>query len=396
MVGPKTFQEQLIIKYQHKKQKSYYYIQINSPFFAKQYFVGKINEFPGMMDIYHQQTMLKVLRDMLKFVCAKEYSSKLLSKRELLLLDLIRIIFFYHNQFLSSPETDNRQKRVFQTYVHGSTSIEGNTFSLQETELTLYQSITPTGKTRREFYEIDNYRRLQTDPIMKKENITKASILRLHEHLMKNILSENIGEYRRISVAIHGSDTSPSPPPLIDQEMNELIEWYNDEVKQKTVHPLEIMLKFHSRFEQIHPFIDGNGRVGRELLRWQAKKFYFPLFIFTDKTRQSYLTALYKSDNNELGPLYQLSIKLLVKELETITKTFSEIMNSSSQVSYPKKLTNQLKSELTVILHTISTRCKIQERLNQNNSIKCICEAVERNLISSIEPFFTTILYTLN
>ena len=392
MLGFTTFQKRLTIKHQSKKQKSYLYIQIQTPFFTKQYFVGKITSSHDMLSLYHQQTMIKVLTDMLKFIRKNEYSSKFIPKQELLFLDLIRITFFYQTQFLSSPETINQQKSTFQAYVHGSTSIEGNTFSLRETELTLYQSITPSGKTTREFYEVDNYRRLQTDAILINEIINKESILRLHELLMRNILSENIGEYRRISVGILGSDTTPSPPTVIDQEINDLIQSYAKDINSNDMHPLEIMVKFHSRFEQIHPFIDGNGRVGRELLRWQAKKSYFPSIILAHKTRQEYLTALKSADNDDFRPLKTLFLKLIVDELTIVTQNLSEVI-SQVQIRYPKRLTSRLKSELILLYECILPEEKTQSKQSHitQDKLKEMRKIAIRNIMLFLETISNSI-----
>ncbi len=107
---------------------------------------------------------------------------------------------------------------------------------------------------------------------------------------MENIDFDSAGKYRRISVGISGVEFEPVPPVFIRDELRDLLLWHEE--NRGRMHPVELAAGFHQRFEEIHPFKDGNGRVGREILRLMLMENDCPTIYISPRNRELYLKAL--------------------------------------------------------------------------------------------------------
>ena len=112
--------------------------------------------------------------------------------------------------------------------------------------------------------------------------------------LMKDIDTRT--GYKKIPNVIIGSKLKLVPPEKVYEKMSELIDFYKNNVKN--MHPIKLSALFHGRFEQIHPFEDGNGRVGRFLSVLILIRNNYPPLIIRSSQRNSYLKALEDFDNN--------------------------------------------------------------------------------------------------
>ena len=102
----------------------------------------------------------------------------------------------------------------------------------------------------------------------------------------------NVGEYKKLNNFVGNIETSlPSDVPL---DMKNLISWYND-IKNKTI--LDI-IEFHVRFEKIHPFQDGNGRVGRMIMFRECLYNNIVPFYIEDRNKSFYIRGLKEYQNN--------------------------------------------------------------------------------------------------
>ncbi len=102
----------------------------------------------------------------------------------------------------------------------------------------------------------------------------------------------NVGEYKKLKNFVGNIETSlPSDVPL---DMKNLISWYND-IKNKTI--LDI-IEFHVRFEKIHPFQDGNGRVGRMIMFRECLYNNIVPFYIEDRNKSFYIRGLKEYQNN--------------------------------------------------------------------------------------------------
>lgn len=99
------------------------------------------------------------------------------------------------------------------------------------------------------------------------------------------------------------------PPEQVESELDKLLELYN-KYDSADCHPLLLAAWLHHRFEQIHPFQDGNGRVGRAVLTWHlVRKEFFPVVVSRDD-RTDYIDALENADAGDLTDLIDLFVDL--------------------------------------------------------------------------------------
>ena len=221
-------------------------------------------------------------------------------------------------EYLSQPKEniENRYETFISLFTYDSTAIEGNTLTLQETSQLLFDKITPR-KSLREINEITNHKEAFDFLLKEKEDISKRVILKLHELVAKNTLKKEltpqIGKYRIVPVFIRGTSWLPPKPEEVPEEMQVLLSWYSK--NNAKLHPLILTAYFHSAFETIHPFVDGNGRVGRLLMNFILRKHNYPMINIPNKKKHIYYKALETSQlKGDLRPLVKFLFDLIKKE----------------------------------------------------------------------------------
>ncbi|MFN5372561.1 MAG: Fic family protein [Bacteroidia bacterium] len=152
-------------------------------------------------------------------------------------------------------------------YTFESNRIEGNTLTLQETDLIVNQGLTISGKSMREHLEAINHQEAIIyikELAGKSTSIKERDVLALHNLVLRGIDSENAGRYRRVQVMITGSRHVPPAPYLIAVQMEAFFDWLKK--AEHELHPVILAAEAHERLVTIHPFIDGNGRTSRLLM----------------------------------------------------------------------------------------------------------------------------------
>ncbi len=123
------------------------------------------------------------------------------------------------------------------------------------------------------------------------DKITETHIKQLHLILKTNTSDSQkswfaVGEYKRLANEVGGEETVP--PQDVHKRMKALLDEYNS-IKQVE---LDDILDFHVQFERIHPFQDGNGRVGRLLMFWQCLQANVVPFIISEELRLYYYRGI--------------------------------------------------------------------------------------------------------
>ena len=200
-------------------------------------------------------------------------------------------------------EFKHYQENSFVHYAQGTTAIEGNTITPQQARELFEHDITPSGKKLREIYELSNFRDLESFLGDYNGDVSERLIKQTHSIIERNI-SEIVGAYRRIQVYLEKADYVPPPPFEVPGLMRELIGWYN--TNKKRLHPFELGILLHTKFVTIHPFINGNGRVGRTLLNFVLERNGYPTLILGSEDREGYLNAVREGNDENYEPIITL------------------------------------------------------------------------------------------
>lgn len=210
------------------------------------------------------------------------------------ILNVESILLHYKSRFL---KLDNLTKKEILdnfaiNFAVNSNSIEGNTITLKEAYNLIKEDITPKNRTLREVYELTNTKAVMKFLDNKIHNINLELIEKIHDMLLENI--DNRKGFRTHDIRILGQPFKPSPAVYVKSDIKLLLEWYN-KYKDKS-HPLVLITLFHHKFENIHPFSDGNGRTGRILVNYMLNLCNYPPLIISRRFRKEYLKLMNQSD----------------------------------------------------------------------------------------------------
>lgn len=198
------------------------------------------------------------------------------------------------SEILDNP--DIRDQFILKLTYH-SNKIEGSTLSEPDTAAILFDNAALPNKSLTEQLEAKNHQTALNylfDHASKKEKIDEALILKLHSILMNGVRPD-AGAYRNHAVRITGVNLPTanhvSAPKLVKELMEKIL--------TKTDDIIALSANTHGKFEQIHPFSDGNGRVGRLLMNAILLEANFAPAVIRQEQKQLYYTYLYKAQTKE-------------------------------------------------------------------------------------------------
>ena len=179
--------------------------------------------------------------------------------------------------------------------VYNSNAIENSTLSLEETEKILLQIDLDRYISEREIFEAKNLARVvgYIDKRAKEQELTKEVILSLHKMLLSNIRDDIAGRFRKDNEFVRvGTHIAPAPQE-IEASMDKMLAEYNASVSENII---KRIARLHLAFEYLHPFCDGNGRIGRVINNYLLiREGYVPINIkFID--RKKYYDAFKEFD----------------------------------------------------------------------------------------------------
>lgn len=180
---------------------------------------------------------------------------------------------------------------------YNTNSIEGSTLTERETAEVLFHDVALPNKSLIEQMEAKNHLAALDylfNSLNKSQKINENFILKLHAILMNGIIS-NAGMYRRHAVRIAGSNV----PTANYMKVPDLMAEFSKNLTKNTKDTVANITAMHSKFEQIHPFSDGNGRVGRLLMHAMALSLNLPPIVILQEKKQFYYTYLNKAQLEE-------------------------------------------------------------------------------------------------
>lgn len=222
-------------------------------------------------------------------------------------------------------EADAIWEGIWYEEAHHSTAIEGNTLVLKEVERLLREGKAVGSKELAEYLEVDGYAKaaqwvyahaVQQSPDWSVgELISLAELRRIHELVVEPAWlhsppdglhpGEGPGSFRRHDIRPFTGGMMPPPFPEVPALVTD---WLSDANRgpADAQHPMVFIADLHARFEQIHPFRDGNGRAGRLATNLLLVRHGYPPAVIYKRDRTRYVNALRRADRGDPGPLAEL------------------------------------------------------------------------------------------
>ncbi|MEX1364922.1 MAG: Fic family protein [Nannocystaceae bacterium] len=215
-----------------------------------------------------------------------------------------------------------------------SNAIEGNSLDHGETRAFLMHGITAKGKPLKDYLDIRGHNEaigFLEDVVRNEETLRESDLRALHKVVlvepydMMAVAPDGSPTKRRIHLGSYKSGpnsvqtstgevhhfASPEETPAL---MGDLMKWLYDD--GNTLHPVERAVSFHHRFVAIHPFDDGNGRMGRLLMNLLLMQGGYPPAVIRNEKRGEYYAALAQADDGRLGPLLEFVGEALIRSME--------------------------------------------------------------------------------
>lgn len=197
--------------------------------------------------------------------------------------------------------------------VYNSNAIENSTLTLKETEKILLEMEVTRDVSVREVFEAKNLARVILYIRSKSEakELDKETFLLLHQMLIGGIDDSIAGRFRQKGEYVRVSTHIAPAPEHVEHMIEEILVKY---ASDHAVYFLDKISKFHLDFETIHPFCDGNGRIGRAVINWQLQRLGFPGIIIRDKEKQIYYRAFKDYHDAKSTKIMERVITLLLTE----------------------------------------------------------------------------------
>ncbi len=291
------------------------------------------------------------------------------------------------NKLANSERTVNLRKKNRIRTIHSSLAIENNSLTIEQITAIIEgkKVLGPPNEIQEVKNAVQAY-----ELILNLKPHSQKDLLKAHKLMMNDLVKQN-GKYRKAGVGIFdGKEVVHVAPPAdkVPFLMNDLFEW----LKKSDVHPLIKSCVFHYEFEFIHPFEDGNGRMGRLwqtviLTEWRSVFAWLPIETLIKENQESYYKALRISDKNSDSTAF---IEFM---LSVILKTIKDII--ASELKNTVKITRKITQKITVNQRKIIAAIKNNPYITQDelseavgiarlNIIKNMKKLQEQNLIKRI------------
>jgi hypothetical protein len=236
---------------------------------------------------------------------------------------------------LPSPdEADGIWRGIWLEEAHHSTAIEGNTLVLKQVEQLLEEGRAVGNKELSEYLEVRGYadaagwvygQGIDPKGWSGGKLITLAEVRGVHSLAMTPVWDvaphpqatpkEGPGSFREHDIEPFPGGMRPPDWPRVPMLLRD---WIGDAQSLRKVEGSEIpeaLAGLHARFEQVHPFLDGNGRAGRLVLNLLLIRLGYPPAIIYKGNRSRYLAALRRADQGDLGPLGEFLARAILDNL---------------------------------------------------------------------------------
>ncbi|MCU0321970.1 MAG: Fic family protein [Chitinophagaceae bacterium] len=301
------------------------------------------------------------------------------------------------------PLDNETEQKIIQKFRllwnYHSNAIEGNQLTYGETYAFLMEGVTAKGKTLKDHLDIkghDETVKYLFDLIKSRDyEITESEIRNLHKMLLKEpyevdaITADGkptkrkiqIGEYKSFPNHVQTATgeihyyATPQETPI---RMGELMAWYKEAKENTAIHPLVIATLFHHEFTNIHPFDDGNGRMGRLLLNLMVQQYGYTPIVVKQQDRMAYYQVLRQADAGEYLPINEYMSELMKESLSLYIK-------GGKGESIEEE--DDIDKEIMLFKKSLD-----DDKINGKYSRKLVYELIADNLL----PIYSNLLYYSN
>jgi Fic family protein len=197
----------------------------------------------------------------------------------------------FQSEWKKLPESikEKEKQEIAIAFTYNTNAIEGSTITLEEAREVIEDKTSPN-KPLREIKETESHAKTFLEMLKKQEKLSEELVLRWHKEIFGETKHDIAGKYRDYLVRV-GEHLAPDW-----QDIPKLMKEFFAFLKTKGMNPVEFSARAHYRFEKIHPFGDGNGRIGRLIMNHILWLNYYPMLIIEYKKRRSYYKALKKDE----------------------------------------------------------------------------------------------------
>ncbi len=212
------------------------------------------------------------------------------SKKELY-EKLERIKESFQKEWKKIPESakEREKEEIAIAFTYNSNAIEGSTITLEETREIIQDKIA-VNKPIKDIKETEAHSKLFLKILDKKERLSKEALLKWHKEIFEQTKQDIAGKFRNYLVRV-GEYIAPDWQD-VERLMNQFIKFVNTD----KLNNVELAARAHYQFEKIHPFGDGNGRIGRLIMNYLLWHNKYPMLIIEYKKRNLYYKALQKDE----------------------------------------------------------------------------------------------------
>jgi len=328
------------------KDKPFYYlserVNIGGNFKKIQVYLGKNvpNDLGSFYDSLREKEVELIVDNL-----EKNYNlDRAITINEYKKVENTRLWFKYYFFGLSEAKKEIFWRDFAIKFIFESNAIEGSKLSQKEVEAIVRKQYLKKNTERKEVVEVENSIKAFNIIRSGEFKLNQRTIIALHKTLVAGL---GIAEgYKKKEVVVNNKMTVA--PGEIRKSMAGLLQWWTEQKKNNS-HPLLVVAEFHQRFEQIHPFADGNGRTGRLLFNWMLLKSGYGVILFKNKNRKAYFYALDQADSGRMSKLFHHCVDVY----SSLTREEGNIITASndakrgvniSKSMEAKKALKQLKS----------------------------------------------------
>ncbi|MFH0892329.1 MAG: Fic family protein [Candidatus Falkowbacteria bacterium] len=240
---------------------------------------------------------------------------KIFDKENISRIEDLRIEMKYRMLGLSEAKKERLWTRYAVQFIFESNAIEGSRLSRDEIDSIIRNKYVKKTIARREIREVKNSIAVFNSVREGRIKLNQRQIIYLHQALVKG--SDVKTGYKKVDIVVNNKPTVPAG--RVRPEMGNLLGWWKTG-KKSGRHPLEMAADFHQRFENIHPFEDGNGRIGRLLFDLILFRYGYPPILFLYRNRQAYFNALSQADEGRRDKLYRHVIKVYLASINWLLR----------------------------------------------------------------------------